>query len=99
MGRMCDVWSFGGLLWESFSCGSAPYPGQSNRECRERVEVGYRMPAPDETPAEVYDVMMKCWEYEPDNRPNFVKVHRMLKDIVVKMRQFCNGYFQCLDVR
>ena len=44
------------------------------------------MPAPDGTPAEVYDVMMKCWEYEPDNRPNFVKVHRMLKDIVVKMK-------------
>lgn len=80
------MWSFGVLLWESFSCGSSPYPGLSNRECRERVELGYRMPAPDGTPSEVYDVMMKCWEYEPENRPSFVGVHKLLKDIVSKMK-------------
>ena len=25
-----DVWSYGILLFETYSCGSAPYPGMSN---------------------------------------------------------------------
>ncbi|XP_022100486.1 tyrosine-protein kinase Fer-like isoform X2 [Acanthaster planci] len=76
---MSDVWSFGILLWEVFSHGSTPYPGMSNPDAREKVEQGYRMPAPQDTPEEIYTLMLRCWEYHDENRPKFKEIHALLK--------------------
>src|SRR5262245_27989666 len=45
-----DVWSFGICLWEVFSFGAIPYKTFSNQEAVEKVESGYRLPAPENTP-------------------------------------------------
>lgn len=70
----CDVWSFGILMWEVFSFGGVPYPGMSNNEARELIENGYRLPSPANTPVIIYNLMLKCWSYDPSERPTFTKL-------------------------
>lgn len=43
---------------------------------------GYRMPAPEGTPDACYDLMMKCWEYNPAERYHFDKIHKELQSIL-----------------
>nr|XP_018904229.1 PREDICTED: tyrosine-protein kinase Fer isoform X2 [Bemisia tabaci] len=71
---LCDVWSYGVLCWEIFSRGGTPYNGLSNTKAREKIDAGYRMPAPESTPDEMYRLMLRCWEYEPEKRPHFDQI-------------------------
>ncbi|XP_023653118.1 tyrosine-protein kinase Fer isoform X3 [Paramormyrops kingsleyae] len=79
-----DVWSYGILLWETFSLGVCPYPGMTNQQAREQVEKGYRMSCPQKCPEEVYKIMQRCWEYKPENRPKFADIQKELATIKKK---------------
>ncbi|XP_062068290.1 tyrosine-protein kinase Fer isoform X2 [Lepus europaeus] len=79
-----DVWSFGILLWETFSLGVCPYPGMTNQQAREQVERGYRMSAPQHCPEDISKIMMKCWDYKPENRPKFSELQKELT--IIKRR-------------
>ncbi|XP_060931616.1 tyrosine-protein kinase Fer isoform X1 [Limanda limanda] len=79
-----DVWSYGILLWETFSLGVCPYPGMTNQQAREQVEKGYRMACPQRCPDEVYKVMQRCWQYNPEERPKFSELQRDLSAIKKK---------------
>uniref|UniRef100_A0A8C1RFV3 Tyrosine-protein kinase n=1 Tax=Cyprinus carpio TaxID=7962 RepID=A0A8C1RFV3_CYPCA len=79
-----DVWSYGILLWETFSLGVCPYPGMTNQQAREQVEKGYRMSCPQKCPDEVYRIMQRCWEYKPENRPKFVDIQKELTAVKKK---------------
>jgi len=72
---LCDVWSFGVLCWEVFAKGATPYKGMTNTRARELIDSGYRMPAPEGTPDEVYQLMLRCWKYDPEERLKFVDIH------------------------
>ncbi|KAM9694398.1 tyrosine-protein kinase Fer isoform 5-T13 [Trichechus inunguis] len=80
-----DAWSFGILLWETFSLGVCPYPGMTNQQAREQVERGYRMSAPQHCPEDVFKIMLKCWDYKPENRPKFTDLQKELTTIKKKM--------------
>ncbi|XP_074057168.1 tyrosine-protein kinase Fer isoform X3 [Macrotis lagotis] len=80
-----DVWSFGILLWETFSLGVCPYPGMTNQHAREQVEQGYRMSAPQKCPEEIYKIMLRCWDYKPENRPKFIELQKELAAIKKKV--------------
>ncbi|KAM3625061.1 uncharacterized protein V6R79_006407 [Siganus canaliculatus] len=69
-----DVWSFGILLWETFSLGMTPYTSMTNQQTRDEVEKGYRMPAPQFCPADISSIMNSCWHYDPQHRPSFRKI-------------------------
>ncbi|XP_015430679.1 PREDICTED: tyrosine-protein kinase Fps85D isoform X2 [Dufourea novaeangliae] len=78
---LCDVWSYGVLMWEIFSKGGNPYSGMSNSQAREKIDSGYRMPAPENTPEEIYRLMLRCWEYEPEKRPHFDQIYTVVETL------------------
>jgi len=43
----------------------------NNKEAREAILGGERLPMPDNCPKEVYDLLLKCWHSEPDKRLDF----------------------------
>lgn len=70
---LSDVWSYGILLWEIFSLGGTPYPGMVvDSSFYNKIKSGYRMAKPEHAPHDVYEVMMKCWNSEPEKRPSFL---------------------------
>eukprot|EP00127_Corallochytrium_limacisporum_P003879 Clim_evm93s153 gene=Clim_evmTU93s153 len=75
-----DVWSFGILLTELVTGGGNPYPAMSNAEVLDMVQKGYRMPQPKGCPDELYSIMEKCWDANPDERPTFESLKFQLED-------------------
>lgn len=69
---LSDVWSYGILLWEIFSLGGTPYPGMMvDSNFYNKIKSGYRMTKPEHASSDVYDLMVKCWNSEPEKRPSF----------------------------
>ncbi|KAB5539700.1 hypothetical protein PHYPO_G00092030 [Pangasianodon hypophthalmus] len=69
---LSDVWSYGILLWEIFSLGGTPYPGMVvDSSFYNKIKSGYRMAKPEHASSDVYELMVKCWNNEPEKRPSF----------------------------
>ena len=54
-----------------FSFSITPYPGLTHKDIVPYLNDGERMKKPDICPDKVYEIMSKCWEYNPDDRPDF----------------------------
>lgn len=80
-----DVWSFGILLVElTNGNGGSPYPGMTNQHLLSNLAMGYRHPQPKNCPENLYDdVMLRCWNENPDERPSFEELCRHLEDFPV----------------
>ncbi|UYV61124.1 BTK [Cordylochernes scorpioides] len=82
-----DVWAYGVLMWEVFTCGKMPYGRMANAEvARYVVQDGRRLERPRNCPPEVYELMTSCWHYSPPDRPAFrtlkLKLEAILEDTV-----------------
>ncbi|XP_030627008.1 platelet-derived growth factor receptor alpha [Chanos chanos] len=72
---LSDVWSYGILLWEIFSLGGTPYPGMVvDSTFYNKIKSGYRMAKPEHASNDIYEMMMKCWNSEPEKRPSFLSL-------------------------
>ncbi|PKC14983.1 hypothetical protein RhiirA5_494932 [Rhizophagus irregularis] len=82
-GQKSDVYSVGVLLWE-ISSGKKPFKSYT---LHQRLELMYEIlngkredPIPN-TPVDYINIYQKCWQNNPDNRPNMDQVLSNLKSI------------------
>ncbi|KAK7910284.1 hypothetical protein WMY93_014968 [Mugilogobius chulae] len=81
-----DVWSFGITMWEIVSRGRTPYPGVHNHELLDLLLTGYRLKAPaDDCDNKLWEVMCKCWEKQPTERPGFRELADRLKALLSEL--------------
>ncbi|CAF0916466.1 unnamed protein product [Adineta steineri] len=76
-----DVWSFSILLWEIATYGASPYPKIELCQVFDHLRVGNRMERPTGCPTDVYNLMQKCWRWNPDERPTFKEIHTELESM------------------
>ncbi|XP_037548537.1 tyrosine-protein kinase transmembrane receptor ROR2 [Nematolebias whitei] len=74
-----DIWSYGVLLWETFSYGLQPYCGYSNQDVIEMVRSHQLLLCPDDCPAWIFTLMLECWNELPARRPRFKDIHSRLR--------------------
>ncbi|KAJ0093947.1 hypothetical protein Patl1_25325 [Pistacia atlantica] len=79
--RRCDVYSFGICLWEIYCC-DMPYPDLSFADVSSAVvRQNLRPDIPRCCPNSLVNVMRKCWDGNPERRPEMDEVVRMLEAI------------------
>ncbi|CAD5220090.1 unnamed protein product [Bursaphelenchus okinawaensis] len=79
-----DVWSFSILVYEIYSDGAEPYAGMTNIQTRAKIVVtDYRMEMPKDCPPKMVALVTLCWSKDPNKRPDFGKITKMLKEIKV----------------
>ncbi|XP_070534939.1 tyrosine-protein kinase JAK2-like [Ptychodera flava] len=86
-----DVWGYGVLLWEIFTYGERPrYINKGNEVKFERLlhdlYQGLRLSQPTHCEDNVYEIMKKCWNWEPKDRPDFSELEGEFQSIISKIK-------------
>ncbi|KAK4265592.1 hypothetical protein QN277_026622 [Acacia crassicarpa] len=77
----CDVYSFGICLWEIYCC-DMPYPDLSFADLSAAVvRQNLRPEIPRCCPSSFANIMRKCWDGNPNKRPEMEDVVRMLEAV------------------
>ncbi|XP_022111385.1 tyrosine-protein kinase receptor TYRO3-like isoform X2 [Acanthaster planci] len=83
-----DVWSFGVLLWEIVTLGARPYPAMTAKVMVAELQSGYRMPKPQHCQHDLYEMMLRCWDEDPENRPTFKMISEQLEGLINKGKEY-----------
>ncbi|KAJ3084862.1 hypothetical protein HK102_000538 [Quaeritorhiza haematococci] len=75
-----DVYAFGIILWE-LAAWSVPYYGIADARIESGVQRGDRMEIPDSTPDDVKQLIERAWHQQPQQRPSFVDILKMVDGI------------------
>jgi len=77
-----DVWAFGITVIEIMTS-SLPYPGELPVNVASKVVSGFRLTPPSDRPKELAEILVKCWQTEPSNRPEFTEIYDELNQITI----------------
>ncbi len=78
-----DAWSFGVLMYEIWTTGATPYKDiKSVAVVHAMVTNGFRLPCPDDCPADVHAMMLECWHANLVCRPTFSEVVTKLNALI-----------------
>lgn len=97
-----DVWAFGIVLWEFFSLSKVPYPGmEADQSLYIKLRDGYRMEKPKFANQNIYDIMLNCWNTQPQTRPSFSELGQRLskmleegvKDVSFSFKKNLNKFY------
>ncbi|XP_006110114.1 LOW QUALITY PROTEIN: epithelial discoidin domain-containing receptor 1, partial [Myotis lucifugus] len=83
-----DVWAFGVTLWEVLMlCRAQPFGQLTDEQVIENAGEFFRdqgrqvyLSRPPACPLGVYELMLRCWSREPEQRPPFSQLHRFLAE-------------------
>ncbi|GJW56557.1 serine/threonine-protein kinase HT1, partial [Tanacetum coccineum] len=79
--RKCDVYSFAICLWEIYCC-AMPYEDHDFAKLSSAVvHKNLRPSIPKCCPSSFANIMKKCWNVNPEKRPQMVDVVKMLEEI------------------
>ncbi|XP_067031701.1 fibroblast growth factor receptor-like isoform X3 [Acropora muricata] len=85
-----DVWSYGVVLYEIFTIGGSPYPRMVGTKVINFLREGHRMQKPEHVDNKLYQIMMNCWQSEPEIRPSFADLTRQLKQMENQHKRLLN---------
>ncbi|XP_009462681.1 PREDICTED: insulin receptor-related protein [Nipponia nippon] len=75
-----DVWSFGVVLWEIATLAEQPYQGMSNEQVLRFVMDNGVLERPENCPDKLHELMCRCWQQNPRQRPSFIQLLESIKD-------------------
>ena len=78
-----DIWMFGVMLWEIFSCGDQPWRGLADEHVIQSIQKRAKLEQPAVCPNEFYyDIMLSCWRLDPFSRISGTDVERIVHDYI-----------------
>ena len=79
-----DIYSFGMIMWE-FTTGKKPFHDRPHNHCLiSDILKGERPQITDDTPEFYAELMKKCWDHNPENRPTAWEI----KDCLWEYRKY-----------
>lgn len=79
-----DVYSFSIVLWELLT-NRMPFEGMSNLQAAYAAAFKNARPSVENLPEELVFILQCCWAEDPNLRPNFTQIVRMLSEFLISL--------------
>ncbi|KAL0351597.1 UNVERIFIED_CONTAM: Serine/threonine-protein kinase STY46 [Sesamum calycinum] len=92
--QKADVFSFAIVLWELVTA-KVPYDTMTPLQAALGVRQGLRPELPKNAHPKLLDLMQRCWEAVPSNRPSFSEIRIELEELLQEVKDTCGAPNGC----